>query len=251
MQNKDRFDGKVALISGSSRGIGKAIALRLATKGAKIAVNYKENKPAAEEVVNEVKILGSDAMAFQADISQPEQVEEMGNGINKAWGGIHILVNNAGMIKDNLLLRMSVEEWSEVLDVNLKGTFLCSRLAIKYMLRQKWGRIINITSIGGIRGRPGQANYGSAKAGVIGFTHSLAREVGSRNITVNASAPGWITTDIVKDVSEDIRNMILSQTPVDRLGTPEDVAGVVDFLASDDASFVTGQVIAVDGGVSV
>jgi 3-oxoacyl-[acyl-carrier protein] reductase len=243
-----RLTGKVAVITGASRGIGRAAALALATEGANIVVNYASSSSAAEQVVAEIAAIGKgSAIALQADVSQAEQVETLFNSILEKWGQIDVLVNNAGITRDTLLLRMKIEDWQSVIDLNLTGVFLCTRAVSKIMLKQRSGRIINITSVAGQMGNPGQANYSAAKAGVIGFTKTIAKELASRGITVNAIAPGFIDTDMTQDLkSEDILKFI----PLGRYGQPEEVAGLVRFLAADAAAaYITGQTINVDGGM--
>ena len=245
------LQGRVALVTGSSRGIGRVIALRLARAGAKVVVNYHSHEDAAAQVVEEVQRLGSQAVAIGADVSQAGQAKELiGKGL-EAWGRLDILVNNAGIIKDALLPRMSEETWDEVINLDLKGTFLCSREAIRHMLRQRWGRVVNISSAIAVTGNVGQANYAAAKAGVLGFTRSLAREVATRNITVNAVMPGYISTDIVNDLPQKTKDLILSHIPMDQFGTPEDVAGMVAFLCTEEARYIIGQSIGVDGGITL
>lgn len=242
-----RLRDQVAIVTGASRGIGRAIALALASEGAKVVVNYARSSTAAEEIVAEITNAGGEAMALQADVSQADQVENLISETQKKWGRIDVLVNNAGITRDTLLLRMKPEDWQAVIDLNLTGVFLCTRAVSKLMLKQRAGRIINIASVAGQMGNPGQANYSAAKAGVIGFTKTIAKEFASRGITVNAVAPGFITTDMTHDLkSEEILKFI----PLGRYGQPEEVAGLVRFLAADAAAaYITGQVINVDGGM--
>lgn len=245
------FKDKVVLVTGGSRGIGKAIVLAFAKEGAKVVINYRGNKEAAEETLEEVKKLGREAYLYQADVSKEEEVESMFKDILTKFGHLDILVNNAGITRDNLLLRMKLEDWEDVMAVNLRSIFLCTRAAAKIMIKQRSGRIINISSIVGERGNIGQANYSSAKAGVIGFTKSVARELAGRNITVNAVAPGFIETEMTQKLSEEIKNAYLKQIPLQRFGKPEEVAYVVKFLASEEAGYITGTVINIDGGLAI
>lgn len=238
---------KVAIVTGASRGIGKAIALALATEGASVAVNYASSSTAAEAVVAEITAMGGQAIALQADVSQPEAVENFVKAVMEKWGKIDVLVNNAGITKDTLLLRMGLEEWQAVINLNLTGVFLCTKAVSKIMLKQKSGRIINIASVAGQMGNPGQANYSAAKAGVIGFTKTVAKEMAPRGITVNAVAPGFIATDMTEDLKAD---EILKFIPLGRYGQPEEVAGLVSFLAANPAAaYITGQTFNVDGGM--
>jgi 3-oxoacyl-[acyl-carrier protein] reductase len=242
-------DEKVALVTGGSRGIGRASALRLAEQCSRIAINYRGNHAAAEECLELLRQVGVEAIALQADVSEPGEVNQMMAHVEKEWGGLDILVNNAGIRRDSLALRLSDEDWDRVLDINLKGAFYCARAALRFMIRKRWGRIINISSVAGLTGNPGQVNYCASKAGLLGLTRSLAREVARRNITVNAVAPGLIATDMVEDLGGEALDLIASRIPMGRLGTPEEVAEVVSFLASEASSYITGQVICVDGGM--
>ena len=238
---------KVALVTGASRGIGRAIALALAGEGAKVAVNYASSPAAAEEVAAAIRAAGGEAEIFQADVAQEEQVDGLFKAVTERFGRIDVLVNNAGITRDTLLLRMKTDDWNAVINLNLTGVFLCSRAAAKIMLKQKSGRIINIASVVGEMGNLGQANYSAAKAGVIGLTKTTAKELASRGITVNAVAPGFIATDMTHDLDAEA---LLKFIPLARYGQPEEVAGMVRFLAADPAAaYVTGQVINVDGGM--
>jgi 3-oxoacyl-[acyl-carrier protein] reductase len=249
------LEGRVALVTGASRGMGRAIALKLGSMGAMVAVNYvaidQQNETDARNVVAELEKLGVKAMAVEADVRDGEAVKKMVDAVVEQWGAIHILINNAGITKDTLLLRMSEQQWDDVIDINLRGTFLCSKHALKTMIRQGWGRIVSLSSIAGVVGNPGQTNYSASKAGIIGFTKSLAREVGSRGITVNAVAPGFIRTAMTDALPEEARNRIVQMTSLQRAGTPEDVAEAIAFLASDRASYITGQVLGIDGGMGL
>ncbi|MDZ8107469.1 MAG: 3-oxoacyl-[acyl-carrier-protein] reductase [Nostoc sp. DedQUE12a] len=239
---------KVAIVTGASRGIGRAIAIELATQGAIVVVNYASSSAAAEAVVTEITTAGGQAIALQADVSKVEQVDALINAVMEKFSRVDILVNNAGITRDTLLLRLKPEDWQAVIDLNLTGVFLCTRAVSKIMLKQRSGRIISITSVAGQMGNPGQANYSAAKAGVIGFTKTVAKELASRGITVNAVAPGFIATDMTSDLNntEDILKFI----PLSRFGQPEEVAGMVRFLAADPAAaYITGQVFNVDGGM--
>ena len=245
------IDGKVALITGGSRGIGRAIALRLARDGVKIAVNYRSNEDAARHVVDAVAETGGEAMAVAADVSQSAAVDDMVKRVLDTLGGIDILVNNAGIIHDSLLMRMAEEVWDDVVNTNLKGTYNCTKASLRHMVRQRWGRIISVVSVVGLEGNPGQSNYAASKAGVIAFSRSIAKEVASRNITVNAVAPGYISTEIVADLSPEFKELIMSRIPQNRFGTVEDVANMVGYLASEEAGYITGEVIRVDGGIEL
>lgn len=246
-----KFEGKVALVTGASRGIGRAIAMGLGERGASVVVNYHSNEAAAKEVVDQIKSFGAEAAVYQADVSDFKAAEQLVKYTVETFEGLHILVNNAGTTRDGLIMTMSEKDWDFVLDTNLKSTFNCSRAAVRHMLRKRYGRIINITSVSGQIGNPGQTNYSASKAGQIGFTKALAREVASRTITVNAIAPGFIDTDITRDLPETIQEGLKDLIPLGRIGSAEEVAIVVAFLASDDAAYITGQVLAVDGGMAM
>ncbi|WP_027408167.1 3-oxoacyl-[acyl-carrier-protein] reductase [Anoxybacteroides tepidamans] len=243
------LQGKVALVTGASRGIGRAIALELARQGAKVAVNYAGSEAKAKEVVEAIEQMGGEAFAIQADVSNAEAVDRMVKEVMERFERVDILVNNAGVTRDNLLMRMKEEEWDEVINTNLKGVFHCTKAVTRPMMKQRYGRIVNIASVVGVMGNPGQANYVAAKAGVIGLTKTAAKELASRGITVNAVAPGFITTDMTDRLAEDIRTEMLKQIPLARFGEPEDIAKVVAFLVSDAAGYITGQTIHVDGGM--
>ncbi|MBD2483298.1 3-oxoacyl-[acyl-carrier-protein] reductase [Planktothrix sp. FACHB-1365] len=247
-ENLQHLKGQVAIITGGSRGIGRATALALATEGAKVVINYASSSTAADEGVAEITEAGGEAITLQADVSKVDQVDTLFNKVTETWGRVDILVNNAGITRDTLLLRMKPEDWQAVIDLNLTGVFLCTRLASKIMLKQKSGRIINITSVAGQMGNPGQANYSAAKAGVIGFTKTVAKELASRGVTVNAVAPGFIATDMTKELKN--TEEILKFIPLGRYGEPQEVAGMIRFLAADPAAaYITGQVFNVDGGM--
>ncbi|GAA4871324.1 3-oxoacyl-[acyl-carrier-protein] reductase [Paenibacillus vulneris] len=241
--------GKVALVTGASRGIGRAIALTLAEAGADVAVNYAGSAAAAAEVVSLIEGMGRKAIKVKANVASSQEVDDMFKQVLETFGKLDILVNNAGITRDNLIMRMKEEEFDEVIATNLKGVFNCVKAATRPMMKQRYGRIINISSVVGALGNPGQANYVAAKAGVIGMTKATAKELSSRGITVNAVAPGFIETDMTDKLSEDTRSQMLKQIPLARLGQPDDIAKAVRFLASDDASYMTGQTIHVDGGM--
>jgi 3-oxoacyl-[acyl-carrier protein] reductase len=246
-KSSQRLSDRVAIITGASRGIGRAVALALAAEGAKVVVNYASSSDAAQQVVTAITDAGGSAIALQADVSKLEQVEALFNETLEKFGRVDVLVNNAGITRDTLLLRMKPEDWQAVIDLNLTGVFLCTRAVSKVMLKQRSGRIINIASVSGQMGNPGQANYSAAKAGVIGFTKTVAKELASRGITVNAVAPGFIATDMTSDLKSE---EILKYIPLGRYGEPEEVAGMVRFLAADSAAaYITGQVFNVDGGM--
>jgi 3-oxoacyl-[acyl-carrier protein] reductase len=238
---------KVAIVTGASRGIGKAIALALASEGASVAINYASSSAAAEAVAADIQGMGGQAIALQADVSKPDQVDSFIAAVMEKWGRVDVLVNNAGITRDTLLLRMNLEDWQAVIDLNLTGVFLCTKAISKIMLKQRSGRIINIASVAGQMGNPGQANYSAAKAGVIGFTKTVAKELSTRSITVNAVAPGFIETDMTEGLKAD---EILKFIPLGRYGKPEEIAGMVKFLAADPAAaYITGQTFNVDGGM--
>ncbi|MEO0705989.1 MAG: 3-oxoacyl-[acyl-carrier-protein] reductase [Cyanobacteria bacterium J06649_5] len=239
---------KVAIITGSSRGIGKAAALAIASQGAKVVINYARSSDAADDVVSAIKADGGEAIALQADVSKADDVDAMIKATMDAFGRIDVLVNNAGITRDTLLLRMKPEDWQAVIDLNLTGVFLCTRAVSKIMLKQRSGRIVNISSVAGLMGNPGQANYSAAKAGVIGFTKTVAKELAPRGVTANVVAPGFIATDMTGELKN--TEEILKFIPLARYGQPEEVAGLIRFLAADPAAaYITGQVMNVDGGM--
>ena len=241
--------GKTAVVTGASRGIGRAIAIKLATLGVNIVVNYRNSFDAVQEVVKEIQALGARALAVQCDISSFKDVENMMKKSIEEFGSIDILVNNAGITKDGLLMRMKEEEFDSVIDINLKGAFNCTRHISAIMLKQRSGRIINISSVSGLTGNAGQVNYSSAKAGILGMTKAVAKELAGRGVTCNAVAPGYIQTDMTEGLADKVKENIMNAIPLKRLGTPEDVANAVAFLASEEAAYITGQVINVDGGM--
>ena len=243
--------GKTALVTGAGRGIGRAIALTLAGYGADVAVNYSGSREKAEETAEEIRAMGRKAVLIQADISKQEDCERMFREMESSLGTMDILVNNAGITRDNLAVRMSESEFDQVIDTNLKGAFFCMKMAGKAMMKARKGRIISISSISGVRGNAGQINYCAAKAGIIGMTKCLAKELASRNITVNAVAPGYIDTDMTAVLPEKVKEQVLQQVPLKRMGQPRDIAETVAFLASDRAAYITGQTIQVDGGMGI
>jgi 3-oxoacyl-[acyl-carrier protein] reductase len=241
--------GKVAVVTGGSRGIGRAIAVTLAESGANVAIFYAGNHAAAEETIAKIKETGQQGLSLQVDVASSEQVDAAMKQVLSTFGRIDILINNAGITRDNLLMRLKEEEWDQVINTNLKGVFLCTKAAVRPMMKQRSGRIINISSIVGVMGNPGQSNYVAAKAGVIGLTKSTAKELASRGITVNAIAPGFIDTDMTAVLDEELKKQMLNHIPLGFFGEPKDVAETVKFLASDSARYITGQTIHVDGGM--
>ncbi len=243
--------GRVAIITGASRGIGRAISHRLATLGAQVIVNYRSDAAGADAVVQEIIAAGGKAAAVQANVRIADDAETLVGHVLEAYGRIDILINNAGTTRDTLLARMTADEWDTVLETNLRGAFHCTKACIRPMMKQRYGRIVNISSVSGITGNAGQANYSAAKAGLIGFTKAVAKEVGSRGITVNAVAPGFVLTRLTENLAPDLKARILEMTPLGRFGSPEEIAAATAFLASDEASYITGQVLAVDGGLAM
>jgi 3-oxoacyl-[acyl-carrier protein] reductase len=246
-----RFEDKVVVVTGSSRGIGRGIATEFGREGASVVVNYNSNADAANEVVESINAIGSQAIAVRADVSDFSQAESLIKSAIDEFGDLQVLVNNAGTTRDGLIMTMKEPDWDFVLNTNLKSTFNCSRAAVRYMLRKRYGRIINVTSVSGQIGNAGQTNYSASKAGQIGFTKALAREVASRKITVNAVAPGFISTELTESLPEDLKAGLKDLIPLKRIGTPEEVAKAVLYLASDDAAYVTGHVLTIDGGMAM
>ena len=244
-------DGRVAVVTGGGRGIGRAVAVRLANEGANVAISYRSNDTAAEEVAEEVRAAGAQCEIFKGDVASPEDVDALFGGVRDSFGKIDILVNNAGLTRDNLMMRMKESEFDEVLRTNLKGTYLCTRAALRPMIRARWGRIVNVSSVVGLVGNAGQANYAASKAGIIGFTKSVAREVAQRGITANVVAPGYVETELTRSLPEDVKDQIKGQVPAGRFGEAEEVAEVVAFLAGEGAAYVTGQTLVVDGGMTM
>jgi len=242
---------KIALITGASRGIGKEIALGFAKEGIDVAITYSSNAQMAQDVVDEIIANGVRAIAVQGDVSIEEDVERIVKVVEEELGTIDILVNNAGITKDNLLIKMKVEDWDKVLSVNLRGVFLCTKAVTRGMMKKRYGKIINVASVVGITGNAGQANYSASKAGVIGFTKTMAKELASRGIRVNAIAPGFIQTDMTDVLKEDVKEEIIKNIPLKALGTPKDISNLVNFLASENSDYITGQVIKIDGGMAI
>ncbi len=245
------LEGKVALVTGAAKGIGKAIALALAADGAAVIVNYNGSKDRAEQTVEEIKALGADAMAYQCNVADTKAVDDMIKEIIRIYGRLDILVNNAGITRDNLIMKMTEEDFDAVINANLKGCFNTIKAVSRQMLKQRSGRIINITSVSGILGNAGQANYAASKAGIIGLTKTMARELASRGITVNAVAPGFVDTDMTQTLSDSIKAAATVQIPLGHFGRPEDIASMAAYLASEKASYITGQIISVDGGMAI
>lgn len=243
------LEGRIALVTGASRGIGRAIAIELAARGATVVVNYRSSAEAAEAVVAYITEQGGTARTWQADVSSFEAAGDLVNGVIDEYGQLDILVNNAGITRDNVIMMMKEDDWDAVLETNLKSAFNCTKAAIRKMMRKRYGRIVNISSVAGLAGNAGQANYSASKAGLIGFTKAVAREIAPRGVTVNAVAPGFVETDMTSDLPENIKEVALGQIPLGRWGSPEDIAHAVAFLASDEAAYITGQVLSVDGGM--
>jgi 3-oxoacyl-[acyl-carrier protein] reductase len=244
-------EGRVAVVTGGGRGIGRAVAVRLANEGANVAISYRSNDTAAEEVAQEVMTAGARCEIFKGDVASPGDVDALFKGVGETFGPVEILINNAGLTRDNLMMRMKESEFDEVLSTNLKGTYLCTRAALRPMIRARWGRIVNVSSVVGLVGNAGQANYAASKAGIIGFTKSVAREVAQRGITANVVAPGYVETELTSSLSEEVKDRIKGQVPAGRFAEAEEVAEVVAFLAGEGAGYITGQTVAVDGGMTM
>ncbi len=250
MTNTKQLKDQIAIVTGASKGIGKAIAKELSNQGAKIVINYNSDHKAAEQISNEINKTGGESIKIQTDVSDENAVSEMIKKTISEFQKIDILVNNAGITKDKLAIRMTSDDWNKVITTNLNSTFLCTKYTLPYMLKAKYGRIINISSVVGMTGNPGQSNYSASKAGLIGFTKAIAREVGTRNITSNAIAPGYISTEMTNAINSNIQEKILSNIPMNRFGSPEEIAQLVGFLSSEKAAYITGQTIVIDGGLT-
>ena len=251
MEASAELTGRIALVTGAGRGIGRSVALALASKGASVVIHYNESRDGAEKTANEIRDNGQNAMIVQANIGVAEDVEAMITTVIDSWEKIDVLVNNSGVIKDNLIIRMSEDDWDYVMNIDLKGVFLTTRLAARSMIKQRWGRIINIGSVVGLAGNPGQSNYAAAKAGLIGFTRSVAKELAPRNITVNMVAPGYIVTDVTENLPDETKDYLTSMIPMKRRGQPEEIADAVAFLAGQRSTYITGQTLNVDGGIVI
>jgi 3-oxoacyl-[acyl-carrier protein] reductase len=245
------LSGKVALVTGGSRGIGRSICAQLAGQGASVAINFNQSAPEANDLKKQIEAAGGKAVTIQADVRKPEDTERLADETVAAFGRLDILVNNAGFNRDTLILRMSLQDWDEVMDLNLRAVFLCTKAVLRPMMKNRWGRIINIGSVSGLTGNAGQANYAAAKSGLVGFTRAVAREMGSRNITSNLIMPGLVITELTKDIRPEIVAGVKQRLLVDRMGKPEDISACVVYLASEESSYITGQVLAVDGGLGL